>query len=343
MACVLPYDELPVSQDLHEFELMVRNTTKPMVAMAYRGGHAAKIAEMASIIVGGDDELRRKPIAALYAEPVSPLVFDNDATRNFLDFAERGLPTIFLGSPNGGVTAPVTLAGLLALNNAETLAGMVLGQITRPGTPMVYGGGTSVMDLQTGEPAVGSPELCLTASASAQLARFYGMPSWGHAGLSDSRDVDAQAVAEAEFSIMTTAFSGQNLIHDLGFMETTLSYSPELLVICNEVVGKLARFVRGIEVNNETIALDVIERVGIGNSFLSDRHTLAHAESEIFLPKLAVHIPHNKYVKDGEIGMMKRAQTQVTDILATHQPRELDPKIKSDLGRIIEEVEKAQA
>jgi trimethylamine--corrinoid protein Co-methyltransferase len=342
MACSIPSDQPPVSHDLHEFELMVRNTVKPMVPMAYKGGHAAKIAEMASSIVGGEGELRKKPIVALYTEPVSPLILDKDATRNFLDFAERGLPNVFVPSPTGGVTAPVTLAGLLTLNNAETLAGIVLGQITRPGTPMVHGGGTTVMDVYSGQPAAGAPEFCLAASANAQLARFYGMPSWGHAGINDSRDVDAQAVVEAEFNIMTTAFNGQNLVHDLGFMDTALTYSVELLVICDEIIAKVGRFLGGIEVNEETIALDAIERVGIGNNFMSDKHTLAHVRSEVFVPKLTARESYNKWVEKGKIDMIQKARVETRKILAKHKPKELEPGIATELATIIKKVEKEE-
>ncbi len=341
MACVVPGDQLDVSQDLHEFELMARNTSKPMVAMAYKYGHGAKIAEMASTIVGGDDELRKKPIVALYTEPVSPLILEKDATRNFLDFAERGLPTVFVSSPIGGLTAPITLAGLVTLNNAEALAGIVLGQITRPGTPMIHGGGTTVMDVYTAEPDNSGPELPLTASASAQLARFYGIPTWGHAGLNHSRDVDAQAVGEAVFNIMTTAFSGQNLVHDLGFMDTALTYSPELLVICDDVVGKVERFLRGIEVNDETIAFDVIDRVGIGNSYLSDKHTLRHTKSELYVSKLVVRDEYGKWIEKGRVNMIKKAEEETKSILEKHKPSGFEPHVSSHLDSIIREVEKA--
>ena len=342
MACVVPGDQLDVSQDLHEFELMARNTSKPMVAMAYKYGHGAKIAEMASTIVGGDDELRKNPIVALYTEPVSPLILEKDATRNFLDFAERGLPTVFVSSPIGGLTAPITLAGLVTVNNAEALAGIVLGQITRPGTPMIHGGGTAVMDVYTAEPDISGPELPLTASASAQLARFYGIPTWGHAGLTHSRDVDAQAVGDAVFNIMTTAFSGQNLVHDLGFMDTALTYSPELLVICDDVVGKVERFLRGIEVNDETIALNVIERVGIGNSYLSDRHTMNHVRSELYISKLVVREEYGKWLEKGRISMVKKAQEETKSIVAKHEPQPLDSEISKEISSIIDEVEKSQ-
>lgn len=339
MACVVPGDQPDVSQDLHEFELLVRNTNKPMVAMAYKNGHGAKIAEMASVIVGGDEELRKKPIVALYTEPVSPLILEKDATRNFLDFAERGLPTVFVSSPVGGLTAPVTLAGLVTLNNVEALAGIVLGQITRPGTPMIHGGGTAVMDVYTAEPDNSGPEFPLAASAGAQLARFYGIPTWGHAGLTLSRDVDAQAVGDAVFNIMTTAFSGQNLVHDLGFMDTALTYSPEMLVICNDIVGKVKRFLKGIEVNNETIAFDVIERVGIGNSYLSDRHTISHTKSELYVSKLIVREEYGKWVDRGRVSMIKKAQEETKSILEKHKPSALEPHVSKHLDSIIREVE----
>jgi len=340
MACVVPGDQSDVSQDLHEFELMARNTSKPMVAMAYKYGHGAKIAEMASVIVGGDEELRKRPIVALYTEPVSPLILEKDATRNFLDFAERGLPTVFVSSPIGGLTAPVTLAGLVTLNNVEALAGIVLGQISRPGTPMIHGGGTAVMDVYTAQPDVSGPEFALAASAGAQLARYYGIPTWGHAGLTHSRDVDAQAVGDAVFSVMSTAFSGQNLVHDLGFMDTALTYSPEMLVICNDIVGKVKRYLRGIEVSDETIALDVINKVGIGHSYLQDPHTLKHTKSELYISKLVVREGYEKWIETGRTSMIKKAQAETKSLLETHKPSGLEPQVANELACLIREVEK---
>jgi trimethylamine--corrinoid protein Co-methyltransferase len=196
------------------------------------------------------------------------------------------------------------------------------------------------MDVYTAEPDNAGPEFPLAASAGAQLARFYGIPTWGHAGLTHSRDVDAQAVGEAVFNIMTTAFSGQNLVHDLGFMDTALTYSPEMLVICNDIVGKVKRFLRGIEVNDETIAFDVISRIGVGNSYLHDPHTLSHIKSELYVSKLVVREEYGKWVEKGRVSMIKKVQEETKSILQKHKPSALEPHVSKHLDSVISEVEK---
>lgn len=206
---------------------------------------------------------------------------------------------------------------------------------------MIHGGGTAVMDVFTAEPDISSPEFPLAASAGAQLARFYGIPTWGHAGLTHSRDVDAQAVGDAVFNIMTTAFSGQNLVHDLGFMDTALTYSPELLVICNDIVGKVKRFLKGIEVNDETIAFDVISRVGIGNSYLHDHHTLKHTKPELYVSNLIVREEYSKWIQKGRISMIQKAQQETKTILDKHKPSPLETPIASQLASLIRRVEDA--
>ena len=335
MAHAVPWDKPAMLRDLYEFLFQIKNSVKPSVPMAYEAKHGALIAEMGAKVMGGMDELRKKPIMILYTEPVTPLILRDASTRNFLDFVERGLPTVFAPTPIGGITTPITLAGLVTINNTECLSELVLGQLTNPGAPMVYGGGTGVMDPRLGSYSFGAPEQPLTGSINGQLAQHYNLPSWGHCGASDSKTVDGQAYWESLFSMMTTAFSGQNLNHDLGFLECAITYSVEMLVATNEMAGLIKRFLRGLEVSDETIAYDVIEKVGIGGSFLAEAHTRKHIRNEVFMPELADRESYESWVKKGCKDTIMKSREKGKKIQAQHYPEPLDKDMLNELDRII--------
>lgn len=337
MAHGTPSDKPEDRLDLYEFLFILKQSLKPSVPMGHNYGHGALIAEMAARVMGGMEELQKKPIMILYTEPVTPLILRKDSTRNFLDFVELGLPTVFTSTPIGGITTPITLAGLITINNAECLAGLVLGQLTNPGTPMVYGGGTGVMDPRSGAYSFGAPEQPLTGSVNGQLAKYYKLPCWGFCGASDSKVPDGQAYWESMFSMISTAFSGQNLNHDLGFLECAITYSVEMLVATNEMAGVIKRFLRGLEVNEETIAYEVIEKVGIGGNFLAEPHTRKHLRNEVFMPELADRQSWESWFKKGGKDTLSKSREIGRKILAEHEPEQLDKDIIKDLEALIKD------
>jgi trimethylamine--corrinoid protein Co-methyltransferase len=190
--------------------------------------------------------------------------------------AESGIPVVHSPAPMMGGTAPITIAGGLALSAAEVLSGLVIHQLKRTGAPFVFGSGLHHLDMRTSISVYGAPEFQLARLGVADMARFYGLPSWGYAGHSDSCVFDEQGAADAVFSTMVALQSGTNLVHDVGYMEAGLANSPEMIVFTCEMIAMLRRFQEGFAVDGETLALEVIHGVGPGGNFLTEDHTIEH-------------------------------------------------------------------
>ena len=241
--------------ELHHFAAMMRNSTKPIVYTALDVAAAGRLLEMASVVAGGEDAFRQRPFAIMYIEPVSPLGFAPDDMQKLLFCADHGIPCIFMSGMLSGGTGPVTPAGGLALANAESLAGILIAQLKRKGTPVVSGGGILTLDMRTSVSSYGSPEFMLTMAAISELAEYYDLPAWGYAGCTDAKCFDEQAAADAATWVMMAALSGSNLAHDVGFIEGGMTSSFEQLVFTNEMIGKCAHLLGGIRVDEESLAV----------------------------------------------------------------------------------------
>jgi len=332
-------DVLESISDLHHFEAMVSNTKKPIVFTAWGLENLKDIVEMAEAVAGGPEALRRNPFIALYAEPVSPLQHILEGTETLLYMVEKGLPVIYTPGLMGGAAGPVTCAGALAQGNAELLSGLVIAQLKREGTPFIYGGGIVFMDMATAVIAYVSPEFLLTTAALTDLAHYYKLPMFSFAGCSDSKVFDQQAALEGAIWTFLAALSGANLIHDVGYIESGLTTSFEMLVVTNEVIGMVRRFMEGVEINEETLALDVIDKVGPGGNFLAEDHTYRHFR-EHWLPELIDRGNYKSWVEKGKKTLGQRANEKVREILETHIPEPLPEEIREELARIIERAER---
>ena len=286
MSLGLSSDVHPETSNLHQFEAMLLNTEKPIIFTAHSLENMGDILEMAAIAAGGLDKLRDKPFIMLYAEPSSPLRHTREAAEKLLLAAENQIPVIYTPAVIIGATGPVTLAGSLAIANSELLSGLVMHQLKSKGAPIIYGGGVPTMDMSTGTCTYGSPELHLCGSALATMSRHYGLPIFGTAGCTDSMTFDQQAAFEAGYNLLISALSGVNLIHDVGFMGSGSISSLELLVACNEGIGLVKRVVQGVDVTPETLAVDVIDAVGPGGNFITQKHTATHMRKEMWFPRL---------------------------------------------------------
>jgi len=234
------------------------------------------IIDMAAIIAGGHDRLRLNPCIFHIQEPISPLTHDDNSIKEVMICAEKHIPLVYYPMPMGGATAPATAAGILAQNHAESLTGLVIHQLTSPGAPFVYGGVASIMDMKTARFSYGAPELHLQCAALADIAHYFKLPVWGTAGCVDSKTLDQQAGVEIAISCLMAGLSGANLIHDVGLMDQASVTCPEIFLLADEVIGMVKHIIKGIDVSKETLALDVIDKVGPGGNFLSDEHTFTH-------------------------------------------------------------------
>jgi trimethylamine--corrinoid protein Co-methyltransferase len=327
--------------DRHQFLAMLTGTAKPYIITSVDGKGLKDQFEMASMVLGGADRFSEAPLFGIYAEPISPLVHPKTTIEKILVSAEHRIPIVFVPAPSAGGTAPVTMAGILAEGMADTLAGLVLSQLISPGTGFIMGGVFTSLDMRTTIFTYGSPELLLLDAALADISKFLGIPVFSTSGCSDSKVFDQQAGIETGLSILMAALSGASLIHDNGYLESGLKGSLELLVAVDETVSMVKRIMRGISVNDETLAVDVAEKVGIGGNFLQEEHTLRHFKDEIWSPKIMDRQTYQGWEAAGSKTMKDRCTEKVHEILKSHEPEPpLDEKLIRELKKFIEKIEK---
>jgi len=326
----------------HEWEALFNNTEKPIVYSAPSAYSARKVLEMGAEIVGDMWELARKPIMCLYTETSSPLAIPA-ACENAIEFAKANVPITQGSSPLVGATAPGTMAGTMVVSNAENLATVVLVQLVNRGAPFIYGGFCDVMDPLNGRMTYGCPEFSLSTSVlNAQMAEHYGLPVFGFAAPSDSKLPDAQAGAEAMQMSLMNALAGINLMHDCGYLAGGSAGSMEMVVICDEIFDNVFRIVRGVDVNDDTLAVDVIEEVGPEGSFLGHKHTLNHVRDELHIPRLFDRRPEAEWTKLGRKATHEVARERARKILKEHFPNPLPKDVQVKLSAIVKQAERDQ-
>lgn len=324
--------------DREEFEAMVLNTNKPLVGWAYDAEGAADIVEMGIAVRGSLEELQRKPFFVLLADPTSPLAHSRTALQKFLFMAGQNLPSLYLSNPMQAASAPVTMAGSIVVSNAEMLSGLVLCQLKREGAPFFYSGLPLPLDLKTTIIAQASPEGYLSIAGCAEVAHYYGLPTFGVGGITDSKVFDEQAALEGAIGALTAGLSGINLVHGLGFVESALTGSLEMLAVQDEVIGMFKRMMGGIEVNEETLALDVIDQVGPGGQFLDTEHTLKHYK-ENWYPRLMDRRNYNEWEENGKKPLRQRANETVRQILEPYQPEQLPRDVRERIREVVRKAE----
>jgi len=320
-----------------------KNTTKTVDGYNYGRTFAMDTIRLASIVAGGEEELMKKPMLLGFHNPVSPLQQSKDLTEGLMVYAKYKQPVSIAPEAQAGATAPITLAGLLTQQNAEVLSTITIAELTNPGAPVLYGAVSAPLDMKTGNIALGAIEVGLINAAAAQLARYYGLPSRGTGGTTDSKIPDIQAGLEKTATLLMAASAGINFIYDAaGALESTLTASFEQAVIDNEICGMVARALRGIDVNDETLAIDVIENVGPRGQYLSQKHTLKHLKREQYLPKIIKREKREEWEKAGSKDLWKIAREEVKKILKEHQPEPLDKDVEKELEKIVKEIEKRE-
>ncbi|MCD6360746.1 MAG: trimethylamine methyltransferase family protein [Armatimonadetes bacterium] len=325
--------------DRHQFEAMILNTSKPIVITAIDIDGYADIIEMCQIVAGGEEELIKRPFMTLYAEPISPLVHSEEAAQKLVLAAKKGLPVVYTPCIMAGSTVPMTLAGAVANGVAESLSGLVLNQLTNEGSPFIMGGVFTIMDQNTTIFSYGAPEFDIMMVALADISNYLSLPMFGTAGCTDSKIVDEQAAIEDSLSIILSALSGANLIHDVGYIEHGNTASLENLVISNELIGYARRVVNGIEVNDDTLATDIIDKVGPGGNFLGEEHTIKYFKKETWYPELFRRDIYDNWVAEGKKTLTQRANEKVKDILENYQPEPLPQDVQKKLHDIVERAE----
>ena len=325
---------------VYVFAEMVKNTNKPIVFIADSGRDIAKIYKMACLVAGGEDKLRSKPFILNYSEPISPLHFPQNVMEKLIFCAKKKIPICLPSGSNAGGGAPVTLAGALALGIAENLVGLVVHQLAGKGSPFLFAPNVSVLDMRSAVVSYGCPEWSLTQAALADMRdEIYGIPIWAFAGASDSKMMDAQAGAEAMFSILTAMQSRCNVIHDVGYLESGSTSSLEMLTMADELVAMSRFFTAGIPVNKDTLALDVIRKVsegGVNSLFLKEDHTFKNFRKAQFLPRLLDRSQHEVWEKSGSRELYHRCNAKAKKILTRDQVAPKSEQTLREIEQIIE-------
>lgn len=333
MSMCFPSDVDQKAANQHQMREMLANTAKPILFVTNDLDGTRDVIEMAEIVAGGAEELRRNPICASYINVADPLRHNEEALQKLLFLAEQGLPTTYTHVVLQGMNGPVTAAGAMALANAGELVGLVLAQLKREGTPIILSGGyNDVFDMRAMRALYQAPE---NHHGRAEFAHYYGLPVFGLAGASDAKILDQQAAAEAAFSLLLEALRGVNLVHDLGYLEGGNCYSLEYLVVCDELVAYVKRLMQGLDVSEESLALDVIHEVGHQGDFIGTRHTRDHFR-ENWYPKLFDRNNFEEWSAAGGMSMRRRANEQIDAILEAHKPQPLATGVLDRIDHVVE-------
>ncbi len=309
------------------------------MAWSYGRDDAADIHKIAIAEAGGQAAFEKRPNYVHYCEPLSPLVSTFEAMDKLIFSARHRVPVIFTPCPLAGGTAPITAAGIIIQAAAESWMGLTVAQAIRPGLPFFMGGVLSVLDMSDMILSYGAPELSLMMAGITELAHYAGLPLWQTGGCTDSKVLDEQAALEGSLSCFFSALSGGDLCHDVGYTESGLTGSILQTAMMDEAIGYTRRITRGIEVNEDTLAVNVIHDVGPNGHYLYEKHTHRYFKNEFWYPNLCDRRNFEEWEMMGRTTMGDRVIARVQDILANHQPSSIKPETTQVIQAVLEAAE----
>jgi trimethylamine--corrinoid protein Co-methyltransferase len=309
---------------------------KPFMGSPISKEGARDAIEMAGLVWGGKDKIKDTPVTVSLINSLSPLQFSEEMASSLIELARYGQACVLASLAMAGASGPVELAGVLAMQNAEILAGLTLAQLVRPGVPIIYGSTSSPMDMRTGGLSIGAPELSMIVSCTAQMARFYSLPSRSGGGLTDANFPDAQAGIESAMALITAARNGINFIlHACGILGAYVAMSYEKFIIDEELCGMVKKLIESIEISDETIDLPTIEEVGIGGNYLTQPKTFELCRTAFFLPELMTVQDYDSWQSAGGKRADERASDLLNKRLANYEKPDIDPAIESELSEYV--------
>jgi len=341
-ANVTPQDvEPPSIRDVYMWKYLFEYASKPVGgAWTFEKDSAIYILKMAEKVAGGKKELRSKPIIRWFmCECTSPLTYSKTALDVLLIYARAGLPIIFAPMVMAGGTGPITLVGDIMQQNAENLAGIVATELINPGTPVTYMSASSILDMKTTLFCYGSPEQALVTLASIQLARNYRLPNAVMANHTDALVPGPQAAFEKAIFNLSSILSGTDEFGGIGFLGED-GFSFEQAIIDDEIAGALLRIAAGFEISEETLAFDIIEKVGPGGNFLTQKHTRDHFKSEQWFPSLINRLRWEEWQAKGSKNIVEKAHERIDELIKKYEPNPLPKDIQKELDEIVKEAEK---
>ncbi len=332
MSAFLPEDVDSSIYDRYQMEVMLNNTTKPIVFVTPDFEGCVAAVEMCEIVAGGAQAFQQRPFATCYINVTSGMTANAEALQKCMFLAEKGLPQLYIPLNAGGVNSPVTTAGCMATMNAGILLGIVLSQLVREGSAVaIPGWNGGPYNLQT---MVGNYVLADEQGVPTSMGKYYDLPVFGLGGSTNSKVLDQQCGFEITLSLMTSLLHGANIVHDVGFMDAGMQGSLQVIAISNDILGFLRAATAGVVVNDETLALDVIEELGPTGNYLGHEHTLRHYK-EPYYSKLLDKNQYSVWEKRGGTTMEQRASKQVDTFLSKHQPEPLPEGIQKAIKNIV--------
>ena len=324
MSMYLPSDVPDEIYERQQMAIMLGESTKPIVFVGIEAESTVSAVKMAEIVAGGADQLQRYPFVVNYVNTVSAFQHNEESVQRLLYAAERNLPTVYAPGNSRGMTAPMTAAGSLALGNAGQLAGLVLSQLKREGSPFLRSNPSGgIMDMASMVSLYGAPE---GGSFGWDLTHHYGIPTFGIAGCSDAKIFDSQAAAEAVLTLFENKLNGVNLIHDIGYLDCAMTGSLELAHFCDEIIGWLKKYFSKLEISEDTLALDLIHEIGPDEHFLETEHTLRHVRED-WQPSLIDRLDYHRWAEEGSTTLEERANNKVKEIIENHRAEPLPDDI----------------
>jgi len=334
----IPQDVPARSAELHAVEAILSNTSKHCHFSLSDAGIARAVFEMVRRVCDGRDLSSKPPITSM-ASPTSPLRWEKNAIETLIETASAGIPLHIISQPIAGITAPITLAGVLLLQNVETLTGLVVAQLLRPGTPVIYGYVPTVLDMREANATIASPEGAIMRIASAQVAKHYGLPCLSAGPDTDAHVHDEQTAWEKAITGLAIYLGGADLMLNPGMFSSGLIVSYEQLVIDNEILGYIGRVARGMQASPETLVVDLVRKVGHGGQFLKEAHTLKEFKSEYWIPDISSRAAFGRWTHRGGQDIVKSAREKARKLLGEHHPQELSASTREGLTRIVRDFE----
>ncbi len=332
-AVVSAQDCAPETRVLHEFDACVRHSEKHSIVVSIKEDWEARsLIKMAEALAGGKEELKKRPMFTTIICTVSPLHQERYGMDLALTLAEAGIPVSFYPMPILGATGPITIAGSAVVNNAEFVSGATLVQLAHPGAPVIHGGGPTAMYMNSGAYASNSPEALLIRSCQGHMADFYGVPAWYGAGATTAKEPGIQSAYENALAMFMAYANGADVTFGTGLLDGSRILCLENMVVDDEILGMIKRILTGIEVSEETLAVELIKKMGFSGNYLFDNHTRKHVR-ELWQAKLGETGNYEGWKNAGAKSTTEKAQEKVAEILAA----ETAP-FPADLGKEFDEI-----
>lgn len=329
--------------DVYEFADMIRNTTTPIMSWSFTRDGCRDIHRMGIAMAGSEEKFKQRPNYIFYGEPISPLVSDFHAIDKCIYCAENRIPQVYSPCAIGGGTVPASHAGQLVVALSESMVGVIASQLLNPGTCIIIGGVQSILDMRYSVYSYGAPELSLLSAAMTEMVHYCNLPMYSTSGCTDTKKMDMQSAMEACLSINAAMMSGANFVHDNGYTESGLTGDIFQTVMDDELISMARIIEKGVEVNEETLAVDQIHNVGPGGHYLYEEHTMKHFRNH-WMPTLMDRNSYETWEEQGSKTMKDRIIEKTRDLIENHEGpiNKVPAKANEEIDKILEQAEKRQ-